>query len=265
VSVEATPDAPGSAEGPESDHDVARRLAVSAGQLLVELRHEMRAASPWRLMDEGDRQAHLFLVDALATARPDDAVLSEEGRDSAARVSRNRVWIVDPLDGTNEYGEAGRSDWAVHVALWEAGELVAGAVSLPAQGDVFATGPYIRPECLAFDRAPRIVTSRNRAPYAAAVVAQELGLDVLRLGSAGAKTMAVLQGHAELYVHDGGMHEWDVAAPAVVAAAHGLHVSRLRGDRMQFNKPDPWLPDLVIGRPELAEAALEVLWGPRPT
>jgi 3'(2'), 5'-bisphosphate nucleotidase len=245
----------------ETDHEVARRIAVGAGELLVALRDEMGFGSPWRLMDEGDRQAHHWIADQLAVVRPDDAVLSEEGLDSAVRLSSDRVWVVDPLDGTNEFGERGRVDWAVHVALWTNGRLTAGAVSLPAQDDVFATGPFVRPSCLAADRTPRIVTSRTRAPYAAAVVASTLGLDVLRLGSAGAKTMAILQGHAELYIHDGGMHEWDVAAPAVVADAHGLHVSRLRGDEMTFNKADPWLPDLVIGHRELAAAALEVLWG----
>jgi 3'(2'), 5'-bisphosphate nucleotidase len=245
----------------ESDDELAVRIARGAGALLVALREEMGFASPWRLMDEGDRRAHHWIVGELAAARPDDAVLSEEGVDSATRLNADRVWVVDPLDGTNEFGEPGRVDWAVHVALWQSGALVAGAVALPAQDDVFATGPFVRPQCIAADRKPRIVTSRTRAPYAAALVANALDLDVLRLGSAGAKAMTILQGHAELYVHDGGMHEWDVAAPAVVAEAHGLHVSRLRGDAMSFNKADPWLPDLVIGHRELAAAALEVLWG----
>jgi len=212
---------------------------------------------------EGDSRSHDYLMAALAEARPDDRVLSEEGKDDARRLDAERVWIVDPLDGTNEFGERGRSDWAVHVALWERGELTAGAVSLPALELVFATEPP--PMLPAVDRErPRMITSRNRAPYAAVVIANELGADAVRLGSAGAKAMAVVVGEADIYAHDGGMYQWDSAAPAVVAAAAGLHVSRIDGSPLEYNRPDPWLPDLLICRPELADEVLGALWGHLP-
>ena len=246
----------------EDDHRLAGRLAVEAGTLLVELRAEMweRGAHPWQVMDTGDIAAHRYLLEALTEARPGDVVLSEEGADDRRRLVADRVWIVDPLDGTNEYGERGRSDWAVHVALWEAGRLAAGAVALPALGTVLMTDPP--PELPAFTRErPMLITSRHRAPYAAVVVANELGCDAVRLGSAGAKAMAVVLGHADIYVHDGGMHQWDSAAPAAVATAAGLHVSRIDGSPLVYNAPGTWLPDLLICRPELAAPVLEVLWG----
>ena len=204
-------------------------------------------------------RSHHFLVEALHEARPDDAILSEEGRDSANRLSANRVWIIDPLDGTNEFGEQGRPDWAVHVALVVAGEPAAAAVALPVVGRTFVTRPppSVPPTG---DRRPRIVTSRFRSPQAAVIAAQVLGADVIRLGSAGAKTMAVVMGHADVYAHHGGMYEWDSAAPAAVAAAAGLHVSRIDGSPLVYNNPDPWLPDLLVCRPELAQPILDALW-----
>jgi 3'(2'), 5'-bisphosphate nucleotidase len=241
----------------ESDHELASRLAVEAGALLVELREEMwrRGAHPWQVMDTGDLAAHRFLMQELATARPDDCVLSEEGADDLRRVGADRVWIVDPLDGTNEFGEQGRPDWAVHVALWERGSLVAGAVSLPALGLVYGTDPA--PVLTVPERdAPVIVTSRNRTPWLAVSIGRALGCTALRLGSAGAKTMAVIMGHADIYAHDGGMYQWDTAAPAAVAAAAGLHVCRIDGSPLVYNDPDPWLPDFLVCRPELAESVL---------
>ena len=241
---------------PEDDHALAGRLATAAGELLVELRAAAFAAGaqPWQVMDEGDMRAHHFLAQALHEARPDDAILSEEGRDST-----NRVWIVDPLDGTNEFGEAGRPDWAVHVALVVDGHPGAAAVALPAVGVTFRTrpAPVVPPRG---DRPPRIVTSRFRSPQAAVIAAQVLGADVIRLGSAGAKAMAVVMGQADVYAHHGGMYEWDSAAPAAVAAAAGLHVSRIDGSPLVYNNPDPWLPDLLVCRPELAEPVLHALW-----
>jgi 3'(2'), 5'-bisphosphate nucleotidase len=240
-----------------TDAALATRLAVEAGQLLVELRQQMwaRGASAWQVMDAGDQSAHRLIVDELAAARPHDVVLSEEGADDRRRLHAERVWIVDPLDGTNEYGEPTRVDWAVHIALWQGGDLTAAAVSLPALGAVFATepAPVLPPPQR---ERPRLVTSRFRAPYVAGVVARELGCDALRLGSAGAKTMAVVLGEADLYVHDGGMYQWDTAAPAAVARAAGLHVSRIDGSPLVYNAPDPWLPDFVVCRPELADAVL---------
>ena len=193
-------------------------------------------------------------------ARPRDAILSEEGRDSRNRLSANRVWIVDPLDGTNEFGEPGRLDWAVHVALVVDGQPVAAAVSLPALGSHVRAPSRHRSCRLPRDRGPRVVTSRFRSPQAAVIAAQVLGADVIRLGSAGAKAMAVVMGHADVYAHHGGMYEWDSAAPAAVAAAAGLHVSRIDGSPLAYNNPDPWLPDLLVCRPELAEPILSALW-----
>jgi len=246
----------------ENDHQLAARLAAEAGRVLVQLRHDMEQAGAhgWQIMDEGDAAAHHFLVGALKVARPADAILSEEGRDSPNRLSANRVWIIDPLDGTNEFGERGRSDWAVHVALVQAGRPIAAAVALPALERTFATDPA--PPFPASTRsAPRVVVSRHRAPYATALITAALGADVLRIGSAGAKAMAVVTGDADVYAHAGGMYEWDSCAPAAVAAAAGLHVSRIDGTPLVYNRPDPWLPDLLICRPELRDAVLDALWG----
>ncbi len=248
----------------EDDHQLAIRLATEAGRVLVRLREDLpaRGAYRWELMDSGDLAAHRFLLEALGSARPDDIVLSEEGADDRRRLGADRVWIIDPLDGTNEYGEPGRPDWAVHVALWERGELTAGAVSLPALELVFGTdpAPVIPPSPR--DR-PRIVTSRYRAPHAAVTIANALGCDAIRVGSAGAKAMMLVLGEGDIYVHDGGMYQWDSAAPAAVAAAAGLHVSRLDGSPLVYNEPDPWLPDFLICRPELADDVLNALWGKR--
>ncbi len=244
----------------ETDAELATRLAIEAGQLLVEVRANLteRGAAAWQLMDSGDLASHRFIVDELALCRPDDAVLSEEGLEDPRRFTADRVWIVDPLDGTNEYGERGRTDWAVHIALWSSAGFVAGAVSLPALNLVFATDPAPTLVAPTRDR-PRLITSRNRNPYAAVIVANALAADAVRLGSAGAKAMAVVLGDADIYVHDGGMYQWDSAAPAAVALAAGLHVSRIDGSPMVFNARDPWLPDLLICRREYADAVLRAL------
>lgn len=246
--------------GAETDVELATRLAVEAGHVLLAIRDELvaRGAHAWQVMDAGDLASHRFLLKALTEARPGDAVLSEEGVEDPRRFQADRVWIVDPLDGTNEFGEHGRSDWAVHVALWEADGFAAGAVSLPAHDMVFATEPAPVVPPPRFEN-PRLVTSRTRNPYSAVVVANALGCDAVRLGSAGAKAMAVVLGEADIYVHDGGMYQWDSAAPAAVALAAGLHVSRIDGSPMVFNERDPWLPDFLVCRPELAQPALEAL------
>ena len=185
-------------------------------------------------------------------------MLSEEGADDAARLDAERVWVVDPLDGTREYAEPGRTDWAVHVALVVAERPVAGAVALPALGLTLSTAdPPRLPE--ARPGPPRLVVSRSRPPEQADIVAAALGAEVAPLGSAGAKAMAVVRGEADLYVHAGGQYEWDSCAPAAVAAAAGCAVSRLDGSDLRYNQPDPYLPDLVICRPELAEAVLAAL------
>ena len=177
--------------------------------------------------------------------------------DDRRRLSCERVWIVDPLDGTREYGEAGRTDWAVHVALVVAGTVAAGAVALPASRMVLATEPA--PRLPPTPDPPVVVTSRTRRPWAGTAVAEALGASLHPLGSAGAKAMAVVTGLASAYAHAGGMYEWDSAAPVAVAAAAGLHVSRIDGSPLVYNRPDPWLPDLLVCRPELAERCLDAL------
>ncbi len=248
------------------DHTLAARLATEAGRLLVALRAESLsgdgAVDGRALGRTGDRQAHELLVAALAEARPGDAVLSEEGTADPARLAAPRVWIVDPLDGTREYGEVPRTDWAVHVALVVAGEPVAGAVALPARDLTLATRPAPAAPA-AWDGPPRVVVSRSRPPAEASLVADALGGELVPLGSAGAKTMAVVLGDADLYVHNGGQYEWDSAAPVAVARAAGLHASRLDGSPLVYNRPDPYLPDLLICRPELADAALAAAAGDR--
>ena len=243
----------------ESDAELATRLATQAGRGLVEVRARLVAdgTHPWQVMDAGDTTSQRFISDELRRLRPDDAVLSEEGLEDPRRFTVDRVWIIDPLDGTREYGEHGRTDWAVHVALWARRRASSpAAVSLPAHGVTFATHPPpVVPE-VRRDR-PRLVTSRNRAPYAAAVVAQALDAEPVRLGSAGAKAMSVVNGETDIYVHDGGMYQWDSAAPVAVALAAGLHASRIDGSPLVYNHRDPWLPDLIVCRPEWAEPVLD--------
>jgi 3'(2'), 5'-bisphosphate nucleotidase len=239
-----------------SDHEVAARLATEAGRLLLAVREELADATEAERKAAGDKRSHDYLMDALARERPDDAVLSEEGADNPIRLRSERVWIVDPLDGTREFSELGRKDWAVHVALWQSGELVAGAVALPAQGVTLATpDPAPAPEPTG---APRIIVSRTRPPAIALQVRDHLNGTLVEMGSAGAKVAAVVQGLADVYVHAGGQYEWDSAAPVAVARAAGLHTSRIDGSPLEYNRPDPLLPDLVVCRPEFADAVLAV-------
>jgi 3'(2'), 5'-bisphosphate nucleotidase len=186
-------------------------------------------------------------------------VLSEEAEDDQVRLQADRVWIIDPLDGTREYGEPPRDDWAVHVALWERGQgLTTGAVALPAQGVTLATGAQLPARGPAPSR-PRLVVSRTRAPEFVTAVAERLGGELVPMGSAGAKAMAIVQGRADVYVHAGAMHEWDTAAPAIVAAAAGLHVCRFDGSALEFNTADALTTELVICLPELADRVLEAV------
>jgi 3'(2'), 5'-bisphosphate nucleotidase len=239
-----------------TDHDVAARLATQAGELLLGVRDELADASAAERKVAGDKRSHEFLIAALASQRPGDAVLSEEGADNPVRLSAERVWIVDPLDGTREFSELGRDDWAVHVALWKNGELTAGAVALPAQGVTLATPGVVNPPLA--PAIPRIVVSRTRPPAIALAVRDALGGTLVEMGSAGAKVASVVQGRADVYVHAGGQYEWDSAAPVAVARAAGLHTSRIDGSPLLYNRPDPLLPDLVVCRPELAAAVLAV-------
>ncbi|MCW2687322.1 MAG: 3(2),5-bisphosphate nucleotidase [Mycobacterium sp.] len=242
--------------GRGSDHQLAARLATQAGELLLAVRAELADAGADERKSAGDKRSHDFLMAALAAERPDDAVLSEEGIDNPVRLKADRVWIVDPLDGTREFSELGRADWAVHVALWQSGELVAGAVALPAQGMTLATPHVAKPPPP--PAIPRIVVSRTRPPAIALEVRERLGGTLVEMGSAGAKAASIVQGIADVYVHAGGQYEWDSAAPVAVARAAGLHTSRIDGSPLRYNQPDPLLPDLLICRPELAAAVLGV-------
>lgn len=242
-----------------NDHQLAARLATNAGDLLLRVREEFADEDAKDRKAAGDRSSHDFLMGALSCERPDDAVLSEEGADNPVRLRSKRVWIVDPLDGTREFSELGRDDWAVHVALWQEGELVAGAVALPAQGMTLATPDVAAPPPP--PPVPRIVVSRTRPPAIALAVRDALGGVLVEMGSAGAKVASVVQGRADVYVHAGGQYEWDSAAPVAVARAAALHTSRIDGSALSYNQPDTLLPDLVVCRPELADAVLAVTRG----
>lgn len=242
-----------------NDTALARDLALRAGALLLDLRAGAcgNAALHGRALgDAGDQAANEFLLAALREARPDDAVLSEESTDDLCRLRAKRVWIIDPLDGTREYRE-GRDDWAVHVALVSAGAVISAAVSQPSRNEVFDT--------LAVHTAPgtaqrRVVISRSRPPHCAQRVADALGATLWQVGSAGAKALTVVRGEALAYVHEGGMNEWDAAAPVGVALAHGLHVSDLYGRPIVFNQRDVVLHGgLVICRKEIASTLLDAV------
>ncbi|WP_324826703.1 3'(2'),5'-bisphosphate nucleotidase CysQ [Qipengyuania zhejiangensis] len=236
-----------------TDAELAAHLAEVAGRILIEVR-ESGMFQGKSLGKAGDETANQFLVHALREQRPDDGLLSEESKDTADRLSKKRVWIVDPVDGTREYGEA-RSDWAVHVALCIDGRPEIGAVALPGLGSVLRTdAPVALPEAA---QTPRLVVSRTRPAKEAVAVAQTIGGELVAMGSAGAKAMAVVRGEAEIYLHTGGQYEWDSAAPAAVALAHGLHASRVDGSPLIYNQTDTYMPDLLICRPEWAPRVLD--------
>ena len=236
-----------------TDVEVAAAAARAAADVLVSLRG--RGLSGRALGDAGDAAAQRAIIETLAAERPGDVVFSEEATDDPARLSADRVWIVDPLDGTREYGDPARHDWAVHVALWTAGDLTAAAVALPGLGEVLVTEPAPVVPGSSGGRV-RIAVSRSRPPAEADVVAAALDAELVALGSAGYKTVAVVRGEVDAYVHAGGMYQWDSAAPVAVARAAGLTTCRLDGAPLVYNEPDPWLPDLVVCRPELAEPIL---------
>jgi 3'(2'), 5'-bisphosphate nucleotidase len=284
------------------DHALAADLAERAGRLLLDLR--AKGGDPGALRDAGDRQSHEFLMAELARERPADAVLSEEGLDDKARLAAGRVWIVDPLDGTREFGEPGRTDWAVHVALWSrtapaesrapsgmgtasagAGDLIAGAVALPAQGRTLSTTPATdqaaqvaqRPDRWGDFRRPsegapagispgpgaqrplRLVVSRSRASQLVKDVAALINAELVPCGSAGAKVATVITGENDVYLHSGGFYEWDTAAPVAVARQHGFHVSRIDGAPVAYNQEDPLLPDILVCRPAIAGLLLNAI------
>jgi 3'(2'), 5'-bisphosphate nucleotidase len=240
------------------DDRLARDLASEAGRLLLALRAE--GGEPGALRKAGDEMSHELLAARLSQERPGDAVLSEEGRDDLARLDAGRVWIVDPLDGTREFGEPGRTDWAVHVALWERGELTAGAVALPAQAAVLSTAePPPAPPAMTPGQPVRVLVSRTRPPALLDQLAQQVELTLIPMGSAGAKAAEVIRGTADAYVHSGGQYEWDSAAPVAVAQAAGLHASRLDGSKLAYNQADPSLPDILICPAGLAAVLLDGL------
>jgi 3'(2'), 5'-bisphosphate nucleotidase len=262
---------------PAADARLAAELAQRAGDLLLQIRSGEPGGDLGRT---GDQRSNALLLEGLAEARPGDAVLSEESADSPARLEARRVWIIDPLDGTREFSMPGRSDWAVHVALWESGRgLIAGAVAEPAIGAVHSTDRVSldRSAPTGGDRSagatadqstegrrrhdgrPLILVSDSRPPPFAPAVAEAVGADVAPMGSAGAKAMAVLRGDADAYLHAGGQWEWDSAAPVAVVTAAGLHASRIDGSPLVYNQPHPYLPDLLICRADLAEVLLQAI------
>jgi 3'(2'), 5'-bisphosphate nucleotidase len=277
--------------GDVGDAALAARLAAAAGAVLLEVRRAGTAsgAEGADLGRRGDRESNAFLLGQLAAERPGDAVLSEEAEDDQARLRAARVWIIDPLDGTREFALPGRPDWAVHVALWERDRdgISAAAVALPATGELFSSdpGPPARParpsagsSALTAASAagsppptpptpagsptparPLVLVSDSRPPAFAPAVAEQVGADVASLGSAGAKTMAVVRGDADAYLHAGGQWEWDSAAPVGVALAAGLHASRLDGSPLRYNQPRPYVPDLLVCIPDLAGPLLAAL------
>lgn len=240
-----------------NDAELAAHLAACAGRLLI----EVRASGMFEgkaLGKAGDQVANQFLVHALRSARPDDGLLSEESKDTEERLGKSRVWIVDPVDGTREYGEE-RSDWAIHVGLAVDGVAEVGAVALPGlDGGLVLRSDDARPAPRR-DGPPRLLVSRTRPAAEAVAVAGKLGGELVAMGSAGAKAMAVVLGEAEIYLHSGGQYEWDSCAPVAVARAHGLHTSRIDGSPLVYNRRDTYMPDLLICRREWAEPVLAAL------
>jgi 3'(2'), 5'-bisphosphate nucleotidase len=249
-----------------TDAGLAGQLARHAGELLVEVRDEVGFYDPYDLGDEGDKRANALILDGLARERPGDAVLSEEAVDDLSRLRADRVWIVDPLDGTREFSMPGRDDWAVHIALWQRtgagrpatldpagsdGAITDAAVALPARGEVYRSDTVSTPSPR-FDGPIRITASASRPPAVLWRMRDVMDIRTVRIGSAGAKAMAVVNGEVDAYLHAGGQWEWDSAAPAGVVQAAGLHASRLDGSPLVYNRPDPYLPDLLMCRAELA-------------
>lgn len=238
-----------------TDAELAAHLADVAGQILLTVRGA-GVISGKALGDAGDATANQFLVAALRDQRPDDGLLSEESKDTPERLTKSRAWIIDPVDGTREYGEE-RTDWAVHIALSVNGVASVGAVALPGLGLVLRTDQPQKvppaPERL------RMVVSRTRPAKEAVAVAEALGAELIPMGSAGAKAMAVVLGQADIYLHSGGQYEWDSCAPVAVALAHGLHCSRIDGSPLIYNQADTYMPDLLICRTEHAAQVLDMV------
>jgi 3'(2'), 5'-bisphosphate nucleotidase len=249
-----------------TDAALAAELAADAGKLLLAVRDEMGFNRPWRLGDAGDQRANTLILNRLRAARPGDAVLSEEAPDDLTRLYADRVWIVDPLDGTREFSTPGRDDWAVHIALWQrdAGPDGSGisdaAVALPARGNVvYRTDTAGGAELTGAPKTVRVAVSASRTPAILHRILQTMAIEAVRIGSAGAKAMAVVRGDVDAYLHAGGQWEWDSAAPAGVVLAAGMHASRLDGSPLRYNQPDPYLPDLLMCRRDVAKPLLAAI------
>ncbi len=258
--IPSTPTGPAEGSATSDDHGLAETLARETGEMLVEFRHNgfERMDNPWSLQDDADMAAHRFILERLAHERPDDVVLSEEGHDDRSRIGQRRVWIVDPLDGSNSFSSRGADDWAVHIALTIDGEPVCGAVSMPSVGDVASTAEP--PDVPVVDREnPVVVVSRQTMRWHGQSLADALDARIVAFGSAGAKAMAVVRGSADAYFTDGGLYEWDSCAPVAVALAAGLHCSRLDGSTPTYNNAQLFAPGLLICRPEMADPILDLI------
>lgn len=248
-----------------TDAELAADLAEEAGRLLLEVRERVGHDFPYALGDAGDVHANALLLERLRSERPDDAVLSEEAHDDLNRLRADRVWIIDPLDGTREYSLPYREDWAVHVALWQRssgdeGRITDAAVALPALGEVHRSDTVKAPPPPPHPGPIRITASSNRPPAVLWRLRDRLDIEFVAIGSAGAKAMAVVRGDADAYIHAGGQWEWDSAAPAGVLQAAGLHATRIDGSPLRYNRPDPYLPDLLMCRTEVADLLLDAMW-----
>ncbi|MCV7093968.1 3'(2'),5'-bisphosphate nucleotidase CysQ [Mycobacterium kubicae] len=255
------------AVGDQTDAELAADLAADAGELLLRVRDEMGFGHPWALGDAGDTLANALLLRRLREERPGDAVLSEEAHDDLVRLQCDRVWIIDPLDGTREFSTRGRDDWAVHVALWQRptnGErqITDAAVSLPARGNVVYRSDTVNDSAapIGVPDTLRVTVSATRPPPVLHRMRQLLDIETVPIGSAGAKAMAVVDGYVDAYLHAGGQWEWDSAAPAGVVMAAGMHASRLDGSPLEYNQADPYLPDLLMCRADVAPVLLDAIW-----
>ncbi|SON61981.1 3'-phosphoadenosine 5'-phosphate phosphatase [Mycobacterium simulans] len=249
-----------------TDAALAADLAADAGKLLLQVRDEVGFGQPWALGDAGDFHANELILRRLRAERPNDAVLSEEAHDDLARLQSDRVWIIDPLDGTREFSTPGRDDWAVHIALWQRPtdgrpEITDAAVALPARGNMIYRSDTVTANAarVGVPGTLRIAVSATRPPAVLHRIRQKLAIQPVAIGSAGAKAMALIDGHVDAYLHAGGQWEWDSAAPAGVVLAAGMHASRLDGSPLRYNQYDPYLPDFVMCRAELAPILLDAI------